>query len=55
MAMWRKGKRERERRMASKECKKCESLKRSKRDQAALLIVGWAILQLPGNYGEEHT
>ena len=37
------------------ESKKGESLKRARRGQAAPLIVGWAILLLPGNCGEEHT
>jgi hypothetical protein len=33
------------------ESKKGESLKRARRGQAAPLIVGWAILLLPGNCG----
>ena len=37
------------------ESKKGESLKRVRRGQTAPFIVGWAILLLPGNYGEEHT
>ena len=37
------------------ESKKGESLKRARRGQAAPFIVGWAILLLPGNCGEEHT
>ena len=37
------------------ESKKSESLKRARRDQAASHIVGWTILLLPGNCGEEHT
>jgi hypothetical protein len=28
---------------------------RERRGQASPFIVGWAILQLPGNCGEEHT
>jgi hypothetical protein len=46
--------RERERRRARDESKKDESLKRARRGQAVPFIVGWAILLLPGNYGEEH-
>ena len=45
----------RERRRARDENKKSESLKRERRGQAAPFIVGWAILLLPGNCGEEHT
>jgi hypothetical protein len=37
------------------ESKKGESLKRVRRGQVAPFIVGWTILLLPGNYGEEHT
>ena len=37
------------------ESKKGEGLKRARRVQAAPLTVGWAILLLPGNSGEEHT
>jgi hypothetical protein len=37
------------------ESKKGESLKRVRRGQAAPFIVGWAILLLPGNCGEERT
>ena len=55
MAMWREEGRERERRRAREESKKGESLKRASRGQADPFIVGWAILLLPGNYGEEHT
>ena len=43
-----KGKRE-----GGLESKKGESLKRVSRGQAAPFIVGWAILLLPGNCGEE--
>jgi hypothetical protein len=35
--------------------RKYESLKRGRRGQAAPFIVGWAILLLPGNCGEEPT
>jgi hypothetical protein len=45
----------RKRRKAREESKKGESLKRARRGQAAPFIVGWTILLLPGNYGEEHT
>ena len=48
------GKGERERR-AKEESKKGENLKRARRGQAAPFIVGWAILLLSGNCGEEHT
>jgi hypothetical protein len=54
MARWREGK-GRERRRAREESKKGESLKRVRRGQAAPFIVGWAILLLSGNCGEEHT
>ena len=53
MARWREGK-GRERRRAREESKKGESLKRVRRGQAAPFIVGWAILLLSGNCGEEH-
>ena len=33
---------------------KGESLKRARRGQAAPFVVGWTILLLSGNYGEEH-
>jgi hypothetical protein len=46
---------DRERRRAREESKKGESLKTVRRGQVAPFIVGWAILLLPGNYGEEHT
>ena len=49
------GGRERERRRARDERKKGESLKRVRRGQADPFILGWAILLLPGTYGEEHT
>ena len=45
----------RERRRARAESKKGESLKRVRRGQAAPLIVGWAILLLLGNCGEESS
>ena len=54
MAMWREGE-GRERRRARDESKKGESLKRVRKGRAAPFIVGWAILLLPGNCGEEHT
>jgi hypothetical protein len=44
------------RRRARDENKRGESLReRERMGQAALYIVGWAILQLQGSYGEEHT
>ena len=43
------------RRSAKDEIKKGESLQRARRGQAAPFIVGWAILQLQGSCGEEHT
>jgi hypothetical protein len=56
MATWKEGgKGERERRRARGESKKGENLERTRRGQAASFIVGWAILLLPGNCGEEHT
>jgi hypothetical protein len=42
-------------RRVREESKNSESLKRVRRGQTAHLIEGWAILLLPGNYGEEHT
>jgi hypothetical protein len=48
------GEREGERESAL-ESKKGEGLKRARREQAAPFVVGWAILLLPGNCGEEHT
>jgi hypothetical protein len=55
MAMWREGgKRERER--AREESKKGESLKREEGPSSPFYSgLGWAILLLPGNCGEEHT
>jgi hypothetical protein len=54
MAMWREGRREGEER----EQEGWRESKRSKRDwrgQAVPFIVGWAILLLQDNCGEEHT
>ena len=45
----------REKRRDRGESKKGESLKRVRRGQAASIIVGWTILLLPDNYGEENT
>jgi hypothetical protein len=42
-------------REAGLESRKGESFKREWRGQAAPFIVGWAILLLSGNCGEEHT
>ena len=49
------GEREEGKERRKKESKKGEGVKRVRRGQAAPLIVGWAILLLPGNCGEEHT
>jgi hypothetical protein len=54
MAPWREGI-GREKRRARDESKKGKSLKKKRRGQAAPFIVGWAILLLSGNCGEEHT
>jgi hypothetical protein len=55
VATWRDGERK-GRRRARDENKKGESLRENGGGgQAAPFIVGWAILQLQGSCGEEHT
>jgi hypothetical protein len=44
-----------EKREGELDSKKGEGLKRARRGHAAPLIVGWAIMLLPSNCGEEHT
>jgi hypothetical protein len=53
MATWREG--GKGERKGGLESKRGEGLREQGGGQAAPLIVGWAILLLPGNCGKEHT